>query len=124
MSSIDPRHPQQPEDNHQDLRSDEAVRKIREVVDHAQSCFFCTTDSTGAWCGARPMHVRKVDDDGNLWFLSAADSRKNAELARDPSVQLYFHGAARAEFMCLSGEATVTTDRGRIADLWDPILRN
>jgi general stress protein 26 len=120
MNSIDR---QQPEDNHEDLRGADAVRKIREVVEHTRSCFFCTTDSTGAWNGARPMSVRHVDDDGNLWFLSASDSRKNAELAREPSVQLYFQGASHADFMCLSGEAHVSTDRARIHELWEPLLR-
>ena len=44
-------------------------------------------------CGTRPMGVQNVDDDGNLWFLSANDSHKNGELARDPSVKLYFQGS-------------------------------
>ena len=38
------------------------------------------------------MAVQEVDDAGNLWFLSAANSHKNAELGQDSSVQLYFQG--------------------------------
>src|SRR5262245_23299729 len=120
MNSIDQR---QREDNHEDLSGDAAIRKIREVVDNAKSCFFCTVDATGAWNRARPMAVREVDDDGNLWFLSASDSRKNTELASDPSVQLYFQGSGHADFMCLSGQALITTDRAKIRELWDPIVR-
>lgn len=36
------------------------------------------------------MAVQKVDDDGNLWFLSAKDSHKNEELNNDPLYICYF----------------------------------
>ena len=53
------------------------------MVDQTRTCFFCTADEFGA-SSARPMSVRKVDEQGRLWFLSASDSHKNRELARDP----------------------------------------
>ena len=36
----------QPEENHQDLHSQEAVAKIKELVDQAKTCFFCTAPSS------------------------------------------------------------------------------
>src|SRR5262245_17955852 len=88
----------QPEKNREDLRGREAVAKIRELVEKAKNCFFCTAPATGDTGGARPMNVRKVDDDANLWFLSAADSCQNRELAADPSVRLYFQGSPHSDF--------------------------
>src|SRR5687767_7029798 len=76
----------QREENRKDLGGEEAVRKIRELVEDAKTCFFCTAVSTSDSSGARPMNVRQVDGEGNLWFLSADDSHKNEELARDSSV--------------------------------------
>ena len=113
----------QSEKNHEDLRARGAVEKIREVVKGAEHCFFCTAAATGESGGARPMNVRQVDDEGNLWFLSAADSHKNAELARDPRVTLYFQGSAHSDFLHLAGRATVSTDKAKIKELWEPILK-
>ena len=113
----------QPEDNREDLRGQEAVKKIQDMVEHAENCFFCSTVATGDSNGDRPMNVRQVDDEVNLWFLSASDSRKNQELALDPSVRLYFQGSKHSDFMQLNGQATVTRDREKIQELWSPMIQ-
>lgn len=113
----------QPEENRQDLRGPQAVAKIKEIVEQAKSCFFCTAVATSDSEGARPMNVRQVDDQGNLWFLSASDSHKNRELARDTAVTLYFQACPHSDFLRLRGNASVSTDRAKIRELWDPVLR-
>ena len=113
----------QPEDNREDLRRQEAVKKIQEMVEHAQNCFFCSAVPTGESNGDRPMNVRQVDDEGNLWFLSASDSRKNQELALDPAVKLYFQGSKHSDFMQLNGQATITRDQEKIQELWSPLVQ-
>lgn len=111
------------EDHREDLQGEDAVKKIKEMVDQSQTCFFCSAVVTGESNGDRPMSVLQVDDAGNLWFLSAKDSRKNQELAIDPSVRLYFQGSKHADFMQLNGTATISTDREKIKDLWSPIAK-
>lgn len=113
----------QPEHNRQDLNGADAVRKLQEIVDSAKSCFFCTFDDHGAALNARPMNVRQVDDQGNLWFLSARDSHKNAELADDSAVELFVQGSPHSDFIHLRGRATVSTDRAKLKELWQPILK-
>lgn len=112
----------QPEQNHQDLRAQDAIRKIQQLVKGAPNCFFCTAVPTGISDGARPMNVRQVDDDGNLWFLSASDSHTNAELKIDNSVTLYFQGSTHSDFLRLKGRSTISTNRDKIKELWEPIL--
>ena len=114
----------QPEDNHQDLTGPEAIERIREVVKKTESCFFCTAVSTGSGSGAtRPMSVQQVDDAGTLWFLSASDSHKNKELAEDSGVRLFFQGSEHSSFLTLTGTATVSRDKKKIEELWEPILK-
>lgn len=119
MNSIDR---SQAEDNHEDRQGQAAVDKLKEIVKTAPTCFFCTAVATGGSGGARPMNVREVDDEGNLWFLSASDSHKNQELALDPSVQLYFQGSDHSDFMQLSGHATISKDRAKIKALWSKLV--
>lgn len=120
MDSI---HAQQSEDNMEHLRDRPAVEKIKEIVKKAQSCFFCTAARTGTSSGARPMNVRQVDEEGNLWFLSASDSHKNLELTLDPTVTLYFQGSPHSDFLHLTGKATVSRDRAKIEELWEPVIQ-
>lgn len=120
MSSI---NQQQPEKNHEDLFSDEAVKKIKTLSDKAKTCFFCTAITTGQQFATRPMAVQKVDDNGVFWFLSANDSHQNAEIQRDSSVQLLFQGSAHSDFMTLYGKATISKDKKIIKELWEPLFK-
>lgn len=113
----------QPEHNQENLFGREAIEKIQQIVDAAKSCFFCTAVTTAGSSGARPMDVRKIDDEGNFWFLSASDTHKNLEVDIDPEVRLYFQASAHSDFLEISGVATVSRDREKISELWEPILK-
>lgn len=110
----------QPEDNHEDLGADAAIDKIKQLVNKSKTCFFCTSVSAGSH--TRPMSVQQVDNEGNLWFLSADDSHKNLELAEDPSVKLYFQGSEHSDFLQLDGLATISRDKEKIKELWEFIV--
>lgn len=120
MNSI---NQQQPEDNMKDLGGPEAIAKIKEMVDSAKSCFFLTNIKTGLPVSIRPMSVQKVDDEGNLWFLSANDSHKDSEIIKDPLVHLLFQGSAHSDFLNIYGLAQVSEDKEKIKELWEPIMK-
>ncbi len=113
----------QPEKNHEDLSGKNAVERIRQTVKKTETCFFCTAVSHGGSGATRPMSVQEVDDQGNLWFLSASDSYKNKEIAQQPDVRLFFQGSEHAGFLALTGTATISNDRKRIKELWEPIIK-
>lgn len=114
---------QQPEKNHEDLRGEDAQHKLKELVEKASSCFFCTQIKSGQQFATRPMSVQQVDDEGNCWFLSASDSHKNSEINIDPAVQLLFQGSKHSDFLTLYGQATINRDKQKIKELWQPILK-
>jgi general stress protein 26 len=112
---------QQSEEHHQNLTGADAVGKIKELVEKAPTGFFCTGTTTPGSSGSRPMSVQKVDEAGNLWFLSADDSHKNEELTLNPDVSLYFQGSAHSDFLVIHGHASVSRDEEKIKELWEPI---
>jgi len=114
---------QQSEQNRDDLGGTDAIGKIKELVKQAPTCFFCTSLQPGQPFATRPMSVQTVDDAGHLWFLSASDSKKNQELARNPRVQLLFQGSAHSDFLTLEGSAVVSRNRDKIKELWQPLLK-
>ena len=120
MDSINQR---QPEHNHEDLNGAKAVAKIRAIVRNAETCFFCTYNRNGGTADARPMRVLQVDDAGNLWFMSAADSHKNEELSQNPTVELFFQGTPNSDMLHLKGAVTVSQDKAKIDELWSFVLK-
>jgi len=114
---------QQPEDNHENLLGTEAVDKINELANKAEICFFCTRINSGEPFAARPMAVQDIDDQGNLWFMSAKDSHKNAEIDEDPMVQLLFQGSDYSDFLSIYGRASISTDKEKIKELWKPMAK-
>ena len=113
----------QPEQNRKNLSGSEAIAKVKELVKKAETCFFCTGHPTSGSTGARPMSVQQVDDAGNLWFLSSIDSHKNEELERDSRVTLFFQGSPHSDFLVLDGNASVSRDKEKIKELWEPIVK-
>lgn len=109
----------QPEHNLDNLSSEEAVKKVKELVEKAKSCFFCTEVAIGESDGTRPMSVEKIDDNGHMWFLSATDSHKNEEINMNHTVKLYFQGSAHSDFLYLKGRANITKNKAKIDELWD-----
>jgi general stress protein 26 len=114
---------QQKEKTHEDLCGADAVAKIRKLVAVSPTCFFCTRTSSGPSRGARPMNVLEVDDEGNLWFLSASDSHKNQDLAVNPVVDLYFQGSEYSDFLHVRGRGVVLRNKNKIISLWKFILK-
>jgi general stress protein 26 len=120
MDSIDQL---QEEENRKDLNGAEAIKQIKEMAEDAKTCFLCTNTTNGGSIGTRPMTVQKVDEEGNLWFLSANDSHTNTDISRDSSVQLYFQGSPFAGFLHLTGQASISDDRTKIEEFWSPMLK-
>lgn len=112
----------QPEDNHKDLEGKAAIDKIKELADKA-TCFFCTNIKTGIPFSTRPMSVLKIDDEGNLWFLSATDSHLDSELQADPFLHLLFQRSSHSDYLNIYGVASISQDKEKIKELWNPIFK-
>lgn len=108
--------------NHKDLFSSEAVAKIKELAEDIKMCMFCT-ELAERPIPTRPMAVQEVDDKGNLWFISSAQSNKNFEIKHDDSVQLIFAKNADSHFLSVYGNATIYTDKEHIDDIWSPVAK-
>lgn len=103
-----------------DLKKEEAISKIQKLAKDIDICMFCT-DLDQQPFSTRPMAVREVDDEGNVWFISSASSHKNEEIKEDENVQLIFSNPSSSQFLSLYGRATIYKDQEKIKELWSPI---
>lgn len=113
----------QEENNFKNLSGTEALKKMKEIAEETQTCFFCTNIKTGSPLSVRPMSVQKVDDEGNLWFLSSKDSHKDTEIHQDDHVHLLFQESHHSGFLNVYGNAFISEDKAKIKELWEPILK-
>ena len=107
---------------YKDLTSAEARLKLKELAEDINICMFCT-ELAQLPIAARPMSLQKVDDSGNLWFISSARSNKNFDILRDNNVQLFFSEKHESKFLSIFGEAMIYKDRSKIEDVWSPIAK-
>lgn len=104
------------------LSNEEAVAKLKKLAEDIRVCMFCT-DLTHVPFSTRPMSVQEVDEFGNIWFLSGADSDKNFDIKQDENVQLLFAKTASNEFLNVFGKAFIYKDKRTIEDKWNPIAK-
>lgn len=108
--------------NFKDLASNEARAKLKEMAEHIKTCMFCTELSSRP-IPTRPMGLREIDDNGNLWFISSEESNKNDEIEGDNEVQLIFAKNSDAHYLSVFGKATIYSDRDKIEQVWTPFAK-
>jgi len=106
--------------DHKDLTDNLAADKIKSLAEEIKTCMLCTYKEDKLQ--SRPMSVQKVDELGQLWFLSDTNSSQNAEIILNPTVELFF-AAPHDKFLTLHGTARVMYDQDIIKELYDPIIK-
>ena len=102
------------------LQGHDAIEKIQDLGEDLKICMFCTNENEKLIF--RPMSVNKIDETGDLWFLSDKNSNKNKQIEKDQAVELVF-GHGTDKFMSLHGKASIETSKEKIKELWTPIAK-
>ncbi len=102
--------------------SAEAIKKIREIAESTNIGMLCTnlTEMPISTC---PMATQKVEDDGEIWFLSGKDSSHNRDIKKDERVQLIYANPGSSSFLSLYGTAEVSHDRQKIDEMWTNLAK-
>ena len=72
---------------------------------------------------SRPMATQKRDPIADLWFVTDVESHKLDELEHDPHVNLAYFDTGSYEWVSVSGTASISTDRQKIRELYQPDWR-
>ena len=108
--------------NQDDTHRDETIKKLKELAENIDICMFCTNLDQQP-IDARPMSSNKVDDQGNIWFLSNSQSNKNQEIKHDSKVQLFYSKISDSQYLSVYGTASIYYDKASIDEAWDPIAK-
>ena len=104
----------------ENLTHTKAIEKLKELSESARICMFCT-NLTELPMNSRPMSLQECDKQGNLWFISSAESNKNFEIKEENKVQLFFMNNSNAEYLSIYGKAFIYKDKNTIEEQWSSL---
>lgn len=98
------------------ITRDEAIDSIWKLAKSIDFCMFVTWD--GERQRARPMSARPDRDEGRIYFLVDVKGEKDDQIERFPKVTLAFSDIKAHDYLVITGTASVSNDRAKIAELW------
>lgn len=99
------------------LELKEAREKLKELATDIDFCMMATNLGNKP-LSVIPMSTKKVDDNGDIWFLSGADSDHNKDIERSNDVHLIYSKPGSMEFLSVYGKASITKDKQILKDLY------
>ncbi|MEP6920338.1 MAG: pyridoxamine 5'-phosphate oxidase family protein [bacterium] len=98
-------------------------QKLVEMLKEIDFCMLTTVDENDD-LHSRPMSLNsEVDQQGNLWFFTNASSHKVSELSRIPKCNVSFAKPDDNNYISITGNAELVTDKQQIKELWKPELK-
>ncbi|WP_235299513.1 pyridoxamine 5'-phosphate oxidase family protein [Portibacter marinus] len=104
------------------LSNKDAIKKIQDMTGGGTMMMFCC-DLENQPFHATPMSTQKVEDNGIIWFFSAADSERNQILKRDPKTQLLIVDDGSSNYLSLYGKTEFVDNQEKIEELWSPMVK-
>ena len=94
----------------------EKLKRLLEGID-----FTMLTTFADGRLHSRPMSTQELDEDGCLWFFTADNTRKVAEIVADNRVNAAYSDTSGNKYVSVYGTAEVVKDRAKLEELWNPI---
>jgi general stress protein 26 len=108
---------------HMDMNTEsEKIQKLNKLLKGIRIAMLTTTETDGT-LRSRPMATQQQDFDGQLWFFTGKSSHKVVEIGQDYHVNLAYADPSDNRYISISGTATITTDREKAKELWNPMLK-
>lgn len=99
------------------MNQDDPRHIIWNHIQKIGTCMLVTHD--GDRIRARPMRGIIQPDRNAIWFITDANSEKDNDVARHPSVCLTFTDTHDQNFVSVSGEVERVDDRAQLTELWN-----
>jgi general stress protein 26 len=93
------------------------LSRLYEQIDDIQIAMM-TTRRTDGHLQSRPMATQKRAAGADLWFVTRVGMPKLVDIQNDPHVNLAYYKDRTAEWVSVSGVASISRDRQRIHELY------
>ncbi|MGC4129015.1 MAG: pyridoxamine 5'-phosphate oxidase family protein [Bergeyella sp.] len=106
----------------ENLNNQEAIEKIKEMVDKIDISMMCSFTSGSDYPHAVPMSRQEVDEEGNIWFLFSSESETHQNLQKNNKVSLQYAHVGDYNFLSIDGTAEISQDQERIDKYWNKMI--
>ncbi|MDP5101172.1 MAG: pyridoxamine 5'-phosphate oxidase family protein [Nonlabens sp.] len=100
-----------------DLKRDEAIAKLKELAEKIDFAMMAT-DLSHPPFHIVPMSTKKVDKEGNIWFLSDGSSTHNRHIKEEERALLTYSSGSDMEFLTVYGQALISRNQKMIEELY------
>ena len=107
-----------------DFTKEQAIAKLKELAENIDFTLM-STDLSQPPFHIIPMSTKKVDTEGNIWFLSGKNSQHNQHIEEEERTLLTYSDKSAMEFLTVYGAAKIITDKetcaalyGKADDMW------
>lgn len=105
----------------EELTGPAAIARFKELAEDIDFAMLTTVDERGRLI-SRPMSTRSVDDNGDIWFFTATDTRKVDEVQADHEVNLGYLDLKGNRWVSVAGIAQLVHDDAKMKELYRPAL--
>lgn len=106
----------------ENLHSQEASEKLKEMVDKIDIGMMCTFPSGSDYPHAVPMSRQEVDQEGNIWFLFSSESETHRNLLINSKLSLLYAHVGDYNFLSVNGTAEISRDQEKIDQYWNKMI--
>lgn len=99
----------------------ESIEKLKDLIKGVETAMLTTIDQ--GVLRSRPMATQQTEFDGDLWFFTSSATHKTEEIEKDNRVNVSYAEPADNSYVSVSGKAKIVTDRAKMEELWNPILK-
>lgn len=99
----------------------DSVERLNAMIDSVEIAMLTSVGKDDT-LHSRPMTVQAVQDDGTVWFFTSRTASAAYESKENCRVNVSYVDAKRSVFISISGTASLSDDREKMAHLWDPRL--
>lgn len=96
--------------------------KLKDLIKDVKIAMLFTHSQQDGFNG-RPMYTADLDENGTIWFFTNEFSGKVDEITQDHDVALSYTAASNNLYVVVKGRATVSNDRQKIEQLWNPSMK-
>lgn len=104
------------------LTGEEGKKKIGQLIKDIRIAMMTTAADDGSF-DSRPMATQETDFDGAVYFLTREESGKVREIKADSHISLLYADPSNSKFVSAKGQASISNDRAKIHELWNPIYK-
>lgn len=106
----------------ENLHNQEAIEKLKEMVDKIDIGMICSFTSESDYPHAVPMSRQEVDEEGNIWFIFSSESETYQHLQNNNKVSLLYAHVGDYNFLSINGTAEISRDQERIDKYWNKMI--